>query len=603
MRRIVPVVLAYAILAAAPDTRCSESPLPLWPLTLETRYLTSNFMEHRSGRFHAGLDLKTAGRSGFPVLAVEDGWISRIRVSSSGYGRTLYLRGNSGRTYVYAHLERFGDRWRDQVHQTQARRGRYDVTLHFPAGKHEVRRGEVMALSGQSGTAGPHLHFEVRDAANRPLDPQAHGFAVPDTIAPSFLKIRVMPASPESRVEGGLEARSVGDGPLTGELPGLRIAGPVAFSAKVLETSDIRGHRLEPCRLAVTLDDSLVFESHNESYDFARQHMMRLEWLEQPDLRERWLFRRLGNDLPGRQGSDWSLDPNVLGPGRHQVKIIAADRAGNTSEVFWTLVVFDQAPGEPPASHSGWDRDPIRVEAEKNDGLVWMTPFLIGRDDEVLAFADGARDVRDLNFGVLTPDSLSAAEIRKAERMQGLVAAGWCARIVAPDWTAAQGVVFPVTAVLPDTLPLDLGLYRHKPRGGWSHIGAPRHLDDGWVFDVTGAGRYALFHDKGAPYLGPGPAEGLVTPAEASAVSAVSAPMWSIVMIRAEDMGAGVDAASVTVRLDGAPLIVEPDPPRDRLLVELPDDTAPGAHHLEISVSDRAGHVTERAYELILLDN
>ncbi len=34
-------------------------PEPLWPLDLSTRYLTSNFMEYRGGRFHAGIDLKT----------------------------------------------------------------------------------------------------------------------------------------------------------------------------------------------------------------------------------------------------------------------------------------------------------------------------------------------------------------------------------------------------------------------------------------------------------------------------------------------------------------------------------------------------------------
>ncbi|MBU1074433.1 M23 family peptidase, partial [bacterium] len=88
------VLLPTLLAAAAASALASAIPdAPSWPLPLETRYLTSNFMEHRSGRFHAGLDLKTEGRTGFPVLAAEDGWIARIRVSPAGYGRTLYLRG------------------------------------------------------------------------------------------------------------------------------------------------------------------------------------------------------------------------------------------------------------------------------------------------------------------------------------------------------------------------------------------------------------------------------------------------------------------------------------------------------------------------------
>ena len=90
--------------AAEPDTTAVEV---RWPLDLPTRYLTSNFMEYRSGRFHAGLDLKTQSRTGFAARAVEDGSIVRVRATPFAYGRAVYLLGNSGRTYVYAHLSRF----------------------------------------------------------------------------------------------------------------------------------------------------------------------------------------------------------------------------------------------------------------------------------------------------------------------------------------------------------------------------------------------------------------------------------------------------------------------------------------------------------------
>lgn len=596
MRRLTILLLLCAVRAVS-----AADPGPRWPLDLETRYLTSNFMEHRSGRFHAGLDFKTRSRIGFPVRAAEDGWISRIRVSSAGYGRAIYLRGDSGRTYVYAHLERIGDRWRQAVRRAQARRGDYGVTLQFPAGKHAVRRGEILALSGQSGTAGPHLHFEVRDAANRPLDPQACGFAVPDTLAPSILSVRVMPAAPEARVEGERLSRSVGDGPLSGELPPLRVSGPVAFTARVVETSDIRGHRLEPYRLAVSLDDSLVFESRNEAYAFAEQARMRLEWFEADGARERWLHRRLGNDLPGRSGGDWSLDPEVLGPGRHRVRLRVEDRAGNCAEVAWIL---ESVPaGAPATGGTLWRPDPVRIVwSDPETGRErWLTPFLAADGDSV----GPARPAGEAPFSrplyALVPDSLDAGERRKAARGQGLHDPLWSARMLAADWSSARPAVCPLDSALPDTLSEAWGLYA-EGRRGWAWAGRPARREGRWVADLGGAGRYVLLRDDGAPYLGPGPEEGLVRRAEPTGMAEVTAPTWEIVAIRAEDLGAGLDVETLTATWDDRPLVIEPDPPRDRLRVEIPDDAAPGAHVLEIAVGDRAGHVVERRYELILVD-
>ena len=57
------VILTLAAAAAA------VAGTPCWPLELGTRYLTSDFMEHRSGRFHTGIDLKTGSRSGLLQIA------------------------------------------------------------------------------------------------------------------------------------------------------------------------------------------------------------------------------------------------------------------------------------------------------------------------------------------------------------------------------------------------------------------------------------------------------------------------------------------------------------------------------------------------------
>ena len=93
------IVLFTIILAAntAPaqlrlDTLGWKSPLHI-PI-----YLSGNFAELRSGHFHAGLDMKTQGKEGFRVYAVKDGYVSRIKVSPTGYGHSVYVTHPDGYT-------------------------------------------------------------------------------------------------------------------------------------------------------------------------------------------------------------------------------------------------------------------------------------------------------------------------------------------------------------------------------------------------------------------------------------------------------------------------------------------------------------------------
>ena len=76
-----------------------------WPLSLDPQ-LTSSFAEYRTGRFHAGIDLRTAG-VGREVFAAGDGYVSRVRCSPYGYGKAVYLQLHDGNSAVYAHLSDF----------------------------------------------------------------------------------------------------------------------------------------------------------------------------------------------------------------------------------------------------------------------------------------------------------------------------------------------------------------------------------------------------------------------------------------------------------------------------------------------------------------
>ena len=71
--------------------------------------LSGNFGELRSSGFHSGIDIKTLGREGVEIKSIDNGYVSRISISLSGFGKAIYITHPNGFTSVYAHLSRFND--------------------------------------------------------------------------------------------------------------------------------------------------------------------------------------------------------------------------------------------------------------------------------------------------------------------------------------------------------------------------------------------------------------------------------------------------------------------------------------------------------------
>lgn len=166
--------------------------------------LAGTFAELRPHHFHAGIDIKTHQREGLPVQGIERGYVSRIIVSRMGYGNVLFVKHPGGETSVYAHMQRFNDKIAAYVLKHQLAADAFEVNLTPAAGTLPVVRGEELGLSGNTGTSmGPHLHFEIRDARGRNLDPLAYSFGeVSDHIPPTFEALAVRTLGGASRVSG-----------------------------------------------------------------------------------------------------------------------------------------------------------------------------------------------------------------------------------------------------------------------------------------------------------------------------------------------------------------------------------------------------------------
>ena len=164
--RFFSIILSYTILIGVAYPAYSQQ--YRYPVTIPPA-LSGNFGELRSNHFHSGVDFKTQQVVNKPIVSIEDGYVSRISVAPGGYGLALYIdHPSTGHTSVYAHLNSFSDKIADWVTRQQYELERFAVNLYPDEGVLPVKKGEQVALSGNTGSPGPTPFRDPRQEHSRP---------------------------------------------------------------------------------------------------------------------------------------------------------------------------------------------------------------------------------------------------------------------------------------------------------------------------------------------------------------------------------------------------------------------------------------------------
>jgi len=341
MRRNFFLALFFIVLHVSAQKKYPQNEF-IAPLDIPL-VLAGTFGELRSNHFHAGMDIKTQQREGLPVFAIGDGTVTRIKVSHWGYGKAIYIAHPNGYTSVYAHLKKFGPEIEEYVKKVQYQKQSYEVEMFPDYGELEVTKGSIIAYSGNTGgSAGPHLHFEIRNSVNgKPTNPLLYGYEVRDATDPTLLGLYGYPLSNDALINQSADKIQLN---YTKQSDGSYLAdkvtaiGTIGFGINTFDRLDMAANKNGVYAIKQSVNGRVHSEFDFESFSFGESRYINtlIDYAHFYDYRQRIqkCFKEPYNHL--------SIYNSLYNDGKikveegmsYNVELLISDLAGNTTKLI-----------------------------------------------------------------------------------------------------------------------------------------------------------------------------------------------------------------------------------------------------------------------------
>ena len=235
--------------------------------------LSGTFAELRPNHFHAGIDIKTKGTEGFNVYSIGDGYISRIQITHGGYGKALYIKHDNGQSSVYAHLKKYSPKIEKIVKEIQYSNESYTFRVYPKENEIRISEKELIGYSGNTGRSyGPHLHYELRDDKDRPINPLEYkNYTILDTIPPVVLGLHYKEI-PQNSISGSnssfknLKITKISNNLFISDT--LNTSGLIGFGVNSYDRMNNTWNKMGLSDIKANLDGEEVFDMNLNSFSY-----------------------------------------------------------------------------------------------------------------------------------------------------------------------------------------------------------------------------------------------------------------------------------------------------------------------------------------------